>query len=834
MAMRLRKESEGPRPPASRAPAVEGRAPDGHRPQGSETPRGPEAMGSSAGLRSRREAPVRRKLRVTGIVQGVGFRPFVYRLALEAGLAGFVANDARGVVIEVEGEPRSLEHFHRRLLAELPPLAVILGCEVEELPPLGEKEFEIRASREAPGREALISPDVATCGDCLRELADRRDRRFRYPFTNCTSCGPRFTIIEGIPYDRPKTTMRRFRMCPACQKEYDDPADRRFHAQPNACAACGPGLRLLDARGRAVPGEDPLQKAIDLLTEGKVVAVKGLGGYHLACLATDDAAVARLRARKLREEKPLAVMSRDLATVRTYADPTPLEERLLASPQRPIVLLRKRVGQKVLSDLVAPRNRYFGVLLPYTPLHHLLLAGPRAALVMTSGNRTDEPIATAEAEALERLAGIADAFLTHDRPIARRADDSVVRAARGRVAVLRRSRGHVPLPVALPEPTSEHILAVGAELKSTVCFVRGQNAFLSQHIGDLKNLEAYDFFRQVVTDLGLLLDVRPKVVAHDLHPAYFSTRFARKLPGVQRAPVQHHHAHLASCLAEHGRSGPALGIICDGVGFGEDGTAWGGELLVGDACSYHRVGHLRAIGLPGGDAAAREPWRMALAYLAQAFGDDLWRLDLPVLGARRKKEMAVVVEMIRRGVNCPPTTSLGRLFDAASALAGVAFENTYEGQAPMEFEGIAQEGENDVYPYELQAEAHMLTIDPAPLIRALVADVTSGIPPEVVSARFHNGVAAFLAEAGARLAGEAGVGLVVLSGGCFQNQRLTEGLTAALEAQGFEVLTHSLVPANDGGIALGQAWVVANRFAGSAGAGWKAGATRANGRRQRG
>ncbi len=756
---------------------------------------------------------LRRRLHVSGVVQGVGFRPFVYRLAAELGLAGFVANDSHGVVIEVEGAPAALDHFHRRLLAEAPPLAAILGCEVEQVEALGEATFEIRISQEAEEGRALISPDVATCADCLRELRNRTDRRFRYAFTNCTNCGPRFTIIEGVPYDRPKTTMSRFQMCPDCQREYDGPADRRFHAQPNACAVCGPKLTLLEADGRTIDCDDPAEKTIDLLSAGKIVAVKGLGGYHLACLATDDEVVARLRRRKLREEKPLAIMSPDLATVRTYAQPTALEEKLLKSHQRPIVLVRKRPGTGVVSDLVAPRNAYLGVMLPYTPLHHLLMEGPYPALVMTSGNRTDEPIVTTEVEARERLRGIADAFLTHDRPIARRADDSVVRVARGRVSALRRSRGYVPLPVALPEPSPEHVLALGAELKSTVCFLKERNAFLSQHIGDLKNLEANDFFTEVLSELGQLLDISPTVVAHDLHPAYFSTRFAKKMTRVRLTPVQHHHAHLASCLAEHGRTGPALGIICDGVGYGEDGTAWGGELLIGDACQYRRVGHLRAIGLPGGDAAAKEPWRMALAYLMRAVGEEFRSLDLPLFGAVPEREMQVVVQMIERGVHCPSTTGLGRLFDAASALAGVALRNSYEGQAPMEFEGVAEDAETEAYPYEVRHLDGMLTIDPDLLIRALLADVTQGAPVGVVSARFHNAVVAFLAEAGSRLARQAGLGTVVLSGGCFQNQRLVEGLSSALETEGFEVLTHSLVPANDGGIALGQAWVAASRLA---------------------
>jgi len=755
----------------------------------------------------------RRRLRVSGVVQGVGFRPFVYRLAAELGLVGFVANDSTGVIIEVEGGPASLDRFHRRLLEETPPLAAILGCEVGPVAALGEATFAIHTSREAEGHRALISPDVATCTDCLRELLDPGDRRYHYAFTNCTNCGPRFTIIEGLPYDRPRTTMRHFPMCADCRREYDDPEDRRFHAQPNACPVCGPTLSLLDGDGRPTDCDDPVGKVIDLLGAGKVVAVKGLGGYHLACAADDDAVVARLRERKLREEKPLAVMSAYLAVVHTYAEPTALEEKLLGSHQRPIVLVHKRPGARVLSDLVAPRNAYVGVMLPYTPLHHLLMEGPYPALVMTSGNRSDEPIVTGEAEAVERLAGIADAFLTHNRAIARRADDSVVRAARGRVSVLRRSRGYTPLPVALPGPSPEHVLAVGGELKTAVCFLKGRNAFLSQHLGDLKSVEANDFFTEVVSQLGPLLDVTPTVVAHDLHPAYFSTRFARKMQDVRLVGVQHHHAHLASCLAEHGRSGPALGIICDGVGYGEDGTAWGGELLIGDSCGSRRVGHLRAIGLPGGDAAAREPWRMALAYLVRAFGRDFRTLSLPLFQAVPERKVRVVVQMIERGVNCPPTTSLGRLFDAASALAGVALRNSYEGQAPMEFEGIAQEGETGIYPYAIGQENGMLVVDPDPLIRTLVEEVSSGVSAGVVSARFHNAVVAFLAEAGGRVARDAGLGTVVLSGGCFQNQRLVEGVASALEGEGLEVLTHSLVPANDGGIALGQALVAASRLA---------------------
>jgi len=754
----------------------------------------------------------RRRLRVSGVVQGVGFRPFVYRLALELGLAGFVANDASGVIVELEGSPRALDRFQQRLYDEAPPLAAILGCEVETLPPDGQEQFEIRLSRKAEEQRALITPDVATCEDCLRELRDADDRRYRYPFTNCTNCGPRFTIIEGVPYDRSRTTMGEFRMCSACQREYDDPADRRFHAQPNACPVCGPHLTLLDKEGRRVACEDPLQRAVALLAAGKIVAVKGLGGYHLACLATDDAVLARLRERKLREEKPLAVMAADLETVRSFAEPTELEAKLLESPQRPIVLVRKKPEATVIGDLVAPRNAYLGVMLPYTPVHHLLLGGPFPALIMTSGNRSDEPIVTAENEAVARLVGIADAFLTHNRDIARRADDSVVRVTRGRVAVMRRSRGYVPLPVPLPRPAPKHIMALGAELKSTVCFVKGQNAFLSQHVGDLKTVEANDSFTEVVAELGGLLDVHPTVVAHDLHPAYFSTRHARRLPGVRLVGVQHHHAHLAGVLAEHGRTGTVLGLLADGVGYGDDGTAWGCEFLLGDARAYRRLGHLRVIGLPGGDAAAREPWRMALAYLVRAFGEDWRSRELPLFEQVPAKKLEVVAQMVERGVNAPPTSSLGRLFDAASALAGVAMRNSYEGQAPMEFEGVAAPDEAGVYPFELLNENGMLVVDADPLVRALVADVTAGEPVDVVSARFHNSVISFLAAAAGELARRQGQGTVVLSGGCFQNRLLIEGVTGMLESEGLEVLSPSLVPANDGGIALGQAWVAAARL----------------------
>jgi len=747
---------------------------------------------------------IRYQLTIDGIVQGVGFRPFVYQSAIRLGLNGWVNNDSRGVTIEVEGAAASLAEFGRTLREEHPPLATIISIRETEIPPTGASGFAIIESSSTADKTARISPDTFVCSDCLAELFDPADRRFGYPFINCTNCGPRYTIIRAIPYDRPNTTMDDFPMCEACRAEYDDPTSRRFHAQPNACADCGPALSLTDAAGAYLPGA-PLDQAIELLRQGRIVAVKGLGGYHLAVDASNDKAVTELRRRKLRDEKPFALMSCDLDRVAAYADYDRQEARLLQSVERPIVLLRQKTGQR-LSPRVAPRNRYFGVMLPYTPLHHLLLQ-PFQALVMTSGNLSDEPIVFADADARDRLAGIADAFLLHDRKIHIRSDDSIARVMAGQALLLRRSRGYVPRAVQLPQPLPK-ILAVGAELKNTFCLTRGDQAYLSQHIGDLNNVEVLASLESGIRHLEGLLELDPELIAHDLHPDYLSTRLAEEWPeDLPKLAVQHHHAHLASCLAEHGETGPALGVIFDGLGYGADGTIWGGEFLLGDFSGYRRLAHLDQVRMPGGDAATREPWRMALAYLVAAYGDDL--PDLPLLESIPDDQLRLLRQMLAKGLNSPLTSSCGRLFDAVAALLGLRDTVSYEGQAALELEMCAAAGETGRYRFELKEEKEPLQVNVQPLIRSVVAELQQGIEVGIISARFHNTVAAVIREVCNQLRAREEIALVVLSGGVFQNRYLTELAVDQLEGDGFRVLTHSLVPPNDGGLALGQAVIAA-------------------------
>jgi len=719
----------------------------------------------------------RRRLRITGVVQGVGFRPFLHRLAARHDLAGFVLNDGKGVVAEVEGEPESISAFVGGVHEDPPALATVKGITAEPIEPLGESDFRIE--RSAGGEAtAMVPADVATCHQCLEELFDPADRRHRYPFINCTQCGPRFTIVERVPYDRPNTTMSRFEMCERCRAEYEDPGDRRFHAEPIACPACGPQLRLGDATGA-----EALAVAVSLLKAGRIVAVKGIGGFHLACDASGEAAVARLRERKQREEKPLAVMALDAESV---ADLTRRERELLTSRRRPIVIGRKRATAPLASG-VAPGSGWIGVMLPYSPLHHLLCSDFGGPLVMTSGNRSDEPIAYEDRDAEERLADVADAFLRHDRPIHRRCEDSVVRAA----FPVRRSRGFAPDSLPLPDASDVAVVATGAELKSTFCVARGGDAFLSPHLGDLDTEAAYRAFR---TDLALYLEMlgaQPELIAHDLHPDYLSTRWALE-QDVERVEVQHHHAHAAACLAENGEAGPALALVFDGTGYGTDGTIWGGELLRCDLAGFERVANLAPVPLPGGTAAIREPWRAAASYLELA--------DRPVPFER----WAQVRESLR--VNAPLSSGMGRLFDAAAALLGLREKVSYEGQAAIELEQLA--GETDAEPYECRRDDGLIYgVD---LIAAVHDDLEAGRPPSEIAAAFHEGVAEAAALA---CADAAEPRTVALSGGSFQNLRLLESTRRRLANLGFRVLTHSLVPPNDGGISYGQAAVAARRRA---------------------
>ena len=748
--------------------------------------------------------PVRSRLRVRGVVQGVGFRPFVHALASRLGLTGFVTNDAEGVIVELEGPGDAVERAVAEIRDAPPPLAVVEDVELRAVHPRGGSGFDIRASGRGAQPRTLVSPDVATCADCLAELADPSDRRYRYPFINCTNCGPRYTIVREVPYDRPATTMAAFPMCAACEAEYRDPTDRRFHAQPIACPRCGP--RLSVEPGAAAAGEDEIARAARLLAAGAVLALKGLGGYHLAVDATDTAAVARLRSRKHREERPFALMVADLASARRLCEVDASEAALLTSPRRPIVLLARRPGVS-LAEPVAPGAHELGVMLPYTPLHTLLAEAVGGPFVLTSGNLSDEPIAYDDADARDRLAPLADAFVTHDRPIHMRVDDSVTRSWRGEELLVRRARGYAPQPVLVHRPFARHVLACGAELKHTFCLGRDRHAFLSPHIGDLENYETLRSFIEGIAHLQRLFDVAPEVVAHDLHPEYLSTKHAVDMDGVALVGVQHHHAHVASCLADAQEDGPVIGVALDGLGLGDDGTIWGGELLVADLAGYTRAGHLSTVPMPGGQAAIREPWRMAAAWLDEAFDGAPPQV---AVARRNAKRWEVIRQMARGGTNAPLTSSAGRLFDAVAALAGVRDAITYEGQAAIELEQRADPAERARYPLPV-VEGDPVVLDAAPLIRAVVEDLAAGATPGRISARFHEGLAAGVVSACGAIRHRYGVGTVALSGGVFQNVRLLDRTVEGLEAAGLRVLRHRRVPANDGGISLGQAAVAAAR-----------------------
>ncbi|HWC36236.1 MAG TPA: carbamoyltransferase HypF [Mycobacteriales bacterium] len=740
----------------------------------------------------------RRQIRVEGIVQGVGFRPFVHRLALELALAGQVANDSRGVLIDVQGAPEAIEALLRDLHDRPPRMAVVERIETTSLPCHEASGFTIAATDRAARPDTSISPDVATCEDCLAELADPADRRYRYPFVNCTNCGPRFTIVTGVPYDRPYTTMAGFAMCEDCRREYDDPADRRFHAQPVCCPACGPRLVLEPAPPE---GGDVFGATAELLRAGKIVAVKGLGGYHLAAMAADETAVATLRARKHREDKPFAVMCADLAGAERLARIDDIAAAALIAPQRPIVLVPRRGGAALASQL-APGTRDVGLMLPYTPLHHLLLAAVGEPVVLTSGNVCDEPIAFRDDDARIRLAGIADAFLHHDRPIRTRTDDSVLRVSRGAAVPIRRSRGYAPAPVRLPVAARRTVLGCGAELKNTFALGRGDRAFVSHHIGDLENAETLESFTDGVAHLERLFGIRPEVLAHDLHPEYLSTKWALDQDGVDLEAVQHHHAHIASCLADNGQTAPVIGVAYDGLGYGSDATLWGGEIMRADLNGFTRLAHLRVVALPGG-RAIREPWRMAVSWLDDAY-DGEPPAGLAVLD--RNPGWADVAALARSAL-APRTSSIGRLFDAVAALCGLRDAVTYEGQAAIALEQAADPSETGCYPMPFDGES----LDGRVLIRAVVDDLRRDVAVPAIAGRFHESVAVATAAICATLRDASAT--VALSGGVFQNELLVSRLAARLEADGFRVLTHRQVPCNDGGISLGQVAVAAARAA---------------------
>ena len=763
-------------------------------------------------------APLRRiRLEITGQVQGVGFRPTVYRLARRLHLAGWIVNDTRGVRIELQGPGEALEAFVDSLGADGPPLAEITDVRRRDVPVAGdERTFRILPSDSAGLVDAQVTVDTATCEDCLAELRDPADPRHAYPFINCTNCGPRYTIIHRVPYDRPNTTMAEFDMCPLCGGQYTDPLDRRFHAQPIACPACGPRVWLVDSRGQKISCDDAIAESARLLRDGKIVALKGLGGFHLACRADDVHAVGRLRERKHRDAKPFALMVADLDRAEALCEISPPARGLLAGPIRPIVLLPRRPGANVAAG-VADGLDTLGVMLPYTPLHHLLLGQPELAdlpLVMTSGNLASEPLVTDNADAVAHLGHLADAILLHDRGIERRIDDSIAQvSSAGRLSLVRRARGFAPQPIPLSvlPKNSPKVLAVGAELKNAVCLLTAGRAVLSEHIGDLKDPRTCRHFIDVIGHIEKLYGFRPDAIAADLHPQYVSSEYASRRHRRDSLPVvavQHHHAHVAACLAEHGLPGPAIGLACDGVGYGEDGAVWGCEVLRFDLREFQRLGHLRYQLLWGGDAAAVQTYRPALAALYDTFGEAAMDLAVTRRLVPDAAEREAAAAILRSGAGCTPSSSLGRWFDAVAALAGLAQVNRYEAQAPMQLEAAIERGVDESYPFAID-DSEPFQIDLRPMVERIVAD---GCRPAVVAAKFHNTVAAFLLAAADRAGRRTGLDTIALSGGCFANRYLTERLTRGLVEAGFTVLRHHRIPTNDGGVCLGQAVVAAMRL----------------------
>lgn len=746
-------------------------------------------------------------LEVHGIVQGVGFRPFVYHLANELELAGTVANTTTGVVIHIEGPPSRIEAFCTGLSRNCPPLSRITDIRSRAEDFTNARAFTIIPSEKSSEAATFVAPDVCVCDDCLREMQNPADRRFHYPFINCTNCGPRYTIIEDIPYDRPKTAMKGFSMCPLCRAEFEDPANRRFHAQPNACPDCGPQVRLFDNRQRPIREEEAIGRAQALLKKGHLLAVKGLGGFHLVADAENEAAVQTLRKRKHRPDKPFALMSRDLQAVRRYAHLSSAEAALLTAMERPIVLLEKRFPH-ILSEAVAPANRNVGVMLPYTPLHYLLLNTTFAALIMTSGNRSGEPLCIDNEEAFAQLSDIADYFLVHDRPIYQRNDDTLVQAAAGAPRFIRRARGYVPVPIFLAHSLAP-TLACGGELKNTLCLAQGRHAIVSQHIGDMGSLRSLEFFEETAEHLKKISKIRPQIVAHDLHPDYLSTQYALGLSDVRTVAVQHHHAHVVGCMAEHHLDGPVIGLALDGTGFGADGAVWGGEVLIAEPARFIRAAHLVYVPMPGGEAAIRAPWRMATGYLHHAFGADI-PADLPFLKRIDSSQFRAVLEIVTKHIGSPATSSAGRLFDGIAAMAGLCHMIHFEGQAAMALEAAAGGAAMDgwvPYAWQIRHSGDVRQIDIAPMIRQVAQDLVAGTAAGRISCRFHATIIDIFGSLCREIRKETGLNRVVMSGGVFQNKRLLEGLTAFLSAQGFDVYAHTKVPANDGGLSLGQAVV---------------------------
>ncbi|HHT9130022.1 MAG TPA: carbamoyltransferase HypF [Candidatus Brocadiaceae bacterium] len=773
------------------------------------------------------------RIHITGMVQGVGFRPFIYNLANKYNLKGFCLNDSQGVLIEVQGE--KVDNFIKEIKTSPPPLSKIEGIITQTLDSKEiYRDFSIRDSLLYEENFALISPDISICQDCLNELENPDDRRYQYPFTNCTNCGPRYSIVKDVPYDRSRTTMASFRMCIDCEREYHDPTNRRFHAQPNACPKCGPKVLLIEKGQKLQTGDIAtnyvaIKKAKEFLKEGAILAIKGLGGFHLACDATNHNAVKKLRERKRRSNKPFAIMTPDIETVKGFCYISEEERTLLEGRIRPIVILEKILPNPI-SNLVAPNNKNFGVILPYTPLHYLLFDSEEVrfiALVMTSGNQSEEPIVISNDVAVEKLSSIADFFLLHDRDIYMRVDDSiaisqmsesisdlqfVIPDTKSKIKVIRRARGFVPEPLDLGEEMEE-ILACGAELKNTFCLTKGKKAILSQHMGDLENYETLEFFKESLNNLKNSFRVTPRIIAHDLHPDYLSTRFALEyaaqmnIPDTRIISVQHHHAHIVSCMAEHGLKGEVIGVAFDGTGYGTDGNIWGGEFLLVNKRNFMRKAHLQYVSMPGGDRAVREPWRMAISYLYQTFGDDIFEAIPPFFERRNTKDVDIIIKMIKKGVNAPLTSSVGRLFDAVSSLLGIRDMITFEGEAAIGLEMAVDRGDetgSELYPFQIITGIPNI-IDLKPFVKSIVEDFNKGVKPAIISSKFHHTLAKIIVKVTEILAEESGIKDVVLSGGVFQNMLLSKFTTDHLTKAGFKVWSHEQVPTNDGGIALGQA-----------------------------
>jgi hydrogenase maturation protein HypF len=746
-----------------------------------------------------------------GIVQGVGFRPFLFHAAKKYGLTGFVQNTIDGVTAEIQGPDDALQKFLSNIHKTPPPLSAITALSCGEIKTLDESDFRILDSRSHGDLDAHSPPDSATCEDCLLELFDPSDRRYRYPFINCTNCGPRLTIVRDLPYDRNRTAMACFPLCPACKKEYDNPSDRRFHAEPNACPVCGPRVKLLEASGKEYPCDDPIAESIERLKQGLIVAIKGLGGFHLAVDAAHDAAVRRLRERKCREDKPLAIMVRDLHTARELVETDIQSEGLLASPQGPIVLLLKKHAG-FLSELVAPHMSKLGVMLAYTPLQHLLLEHDFKALVMTSANRTDEPICTCNREAVQRLQGIADFFLVHNRDILVRCDDSIAMVAAGKPRIMRRARGFVPRPIILPK-THPAVLALGPHLKSTVCIIKDNQAFLSPHIGDMETPQARDFFHENISLLKKITACSPAIVACDLHPGYYSSAVAGAMKDVRVVKIQHHHAHIASCMAENGITGKVIGLAMDGTGYGTDGTIWGGEFLIADETDFIRAGHIKPFKLPGSDAAIREPWRIGASLLRETFGAQWQEIAARLSLSLQPKHYDLIETILDAGINSPLCSSLGRLFDGVAAFLGLRSVVNFEGQAAMELEVAAENMADTAFPFKIEDNGNILNLSYFPAIKELVMRKLQAAAPPALAGAFHNTLTKSFIEMSVRIRTATGLNRAVLSGGCFQNRLLLEGCISGLEKAGFEVSSHHIVPTNDGGISLGQALVAASRKA---------------------